>query len=73
MKFTLEIELSDNEIETYGIDLILPDYLRTVTEKCENGHADAGIVRHPNGHKIGQWKTTDNDGGMSLESWRNLS
>lgn len=60
MKFTLEINLPDAEVEQYGIDYVLPNYLRfDVANKIEMGRADAGIVRDGNGNRIGQWKTED--------------
>lgn len=59
MKFTLTISLDNAEVEEAGIDQALPEYLRAVAERCETGHADAGLVRDGNGNTIGQYKTED--------------
>lgn len=59
MKFTLEINLDNAEVEDAGIDRILPDYLLQVIRKVETGNADAGTVIDGNGIVIGKYITTD--------------
>lgn len=59
MKFTLEITLDNAEVEEAGIDQALPEYLMQVARRCQDGLADAGLVRDGNGNTIGKYQTTD--------------
>jgi hypothetical protein len=64
MKFRLEIEMDESDgsiLADYGIDNILPEYLRQVADKCESGRADAGLVIDVNGNTIGKYQTTDGE------------
>ena len=61
MKFTLEIDLPEHEIDTFGIDYYLSGRLIDVTQKVRDGHADAGIVYDIVGNAIGRWITEDDD------------
>lgn len=57
MRFKLEIDLDETEVEAYGIDDVLPHCLRSVAQHVAEGHADAGTVR--SGDTKAKWRTTD--------------
>lgn len=59
MQFILTINLDNAEVAEAGIDQVLPAYLAQVAQRCEDGHADAGIVWDGNGNNIGQYRTED--------------
>ena len=59
MKFTLEINLDNAEVDLDGIDSALPEYLIQVAKRTRTGYADAGIVQDINGNTIGKYMTTD--------------
>ena len=59
MEFTLTINLDNAEVADAGIDQVLPEYLLQVAKRCQDGHADAGLVRDGNGNTIGKYRTTD--------------
>ena len=59
MKFTLEINLDNADVEDAGIDIVLPGYLHQVSMRVRNGHGDAGTVLDDNGNSIGRYVTTD--------------
>jgi hypothetical protein len=59
MKFTLNIDLDNAEVEDAGIDQVLPAYLGQVARRAASGNADRGIVRDGNGNVIGTYETTD--------------
>lgn len=58
MEFKLEIKLDNAEVAECGIDNSLPAYLMQAAFACQNGSADAGIVRDGNGNTIGKWIVT---------------
>jgi hypothetical protein len=61
MKFSLEIELGNEAMQTYAdiaqaVRLIFADF----SNRHENAEDDAGRIYDANGNRVGQWNITEN-------------